>query len=357
MTDPAGRLPFVSETEPAFTFSCVSENRADWFRKVRNLVVSIRSLEGPAQAAPIIVNVVGRPDRQIWSPLDKWGVDLRSVQPFDARFPHANKLRMFEHPDVLSSADVLIALDCDIVVVRDPAELMSASSIRAKPEDQTILDDHHWFTIYEAMGITPPEKNCVMTSSGQLSYPWWNSGVVGVPTRYAAELHEQWSKNIAVVASLHDRGALPANWITDQIGFVCALLQRGLPFEPMPITGNFPTCFPIHPDVRRTQTGPAVFVHYHHHVTTEGFLRSSGDTGLDEQLDRFNSALGREAGLAYEGFAAVDVPPTRLEHLQARLQQRLKRFRWYQSPRLRPLKATLTNASSQLRERMRRVSK
>ena len=347
----------MSETGSAFTFSCVTENRADWFRKVRNLVVSIRSLDDPRRTAPIVVSVVGRPDRQIWAPLDRWNVDLRAVEPFDVRFPHANKLRMFEHPDVLKSADVLVALDCDIIVARDPLELMSTSAIRAKPEDQTILEDHHWLTIYEAMGITPPEKNCVMTSSGQLSYPWWNSGVVGVPTRYAAELHEQWSDNISIVASLHDRGALPANWITDQIGFVCALLQRGLPFEPMPITGNYPTCFPIHPDVRAKQNGQAVFIHYHHHVTVEGFLRSSGDAALNEQLDRFNATLAHETGLAYESLSSADVPPTRMERVRTSLQRRLKHYRWYKSPRLRPVKAALSNAADQVRQRMRRMTK
>lgn len=87
-------------------FACVAENRVDWAQKVHKLVISVRSFGGQAAAAPIVVYVVeGINDRfrRLLEPLD---VTVRQVDCFDDRFPHTNKLRMFEDADPFANCDV-----------------------------------------------------------------------------------------------------------------------------------------------------------------------------------------------------------------------------------------------------------
>jgi hypothetical protein len=331
-----------------FVYSCVSEDRVDWVRKVRNLVLSVRRFGGSTAHSPIIVNVVRRATPSLWSQLDGMDVELRVVEPFDVRFPHANKLRMLEHPDVLAACDILIGLDCDVIIARDPGGLFRDDVIRAKPEDQTILEDDHWHAIFEEMGVVPPPKDCVMTSSGQVTYPWWNSGVVSIPSYLVPGLREQWGQNVETVASMHDRQLLPANWVTDQIAFVCALHQLRLPFDPLPVTGNFPSCYQVLEEIRLRNPGPAHVIHYHNHHASAGWLRPSGDPVIDSQIDDFNKVLAERVGAEQPALADLGAADGRTGRAFA-VQQWLRRFNWYRSPRLRSTKAWLINASSRVR--------
>jgi hypothetical protein len=326
---------------PSFALSCVTENRPDWFPKVRNLVLSVRRYGGSMQSMPILVNIVGSIDRGIWSVLERQDVELRVVEPFHPLFPHTNKLRMFEQSDFFGSSDVLIAADCDVILVDDPSSMFTVSTLRAKPEDEAVISDDVWLDIYSEMAIDEPARDCRMTSTGEVTYPWWNSGVIGIPTEMIDTLFEQWSQNIAVVERLYIGGRLPANWVSDQVGFACAVLQTQLPLLPLPITGNFPTHMDVHEDVRRDAPGPSVIIHYHHGITKQGFVRPTNDEVINSQIDQFNFELAQHTGQKYCGLDAISQPKSRASRFAARTQERLAGIAWYRSARLRPLKAGL----------------
>lgn len=342
MTDLA---PRATGTRIDVGFACVAENRADWAQKVHNLALSVRSFGGPAAHAPIVVNVVDGADprfRRLLEPLD---VTLRVVERFDPRFPHANKLRLLEDLAPFAGCDVLMALDCDILLVDDPSPLLSVSHLRAKAEDQTILTPDHWLAIYERFELPPPAMDCVMTSSGEVTYPWWNSGVVHVPLDRAEALRARWEENVRKVGAIHENEPrlLPATWITDQTAFALTLLQLGLPFDPLPVWGNFPTCFPVQPGILDAAPRRPIFIHYHHHISRDGFLRSSGVPVVDRRLETMNNARASALGLGYTGLADLEVPSSATETIWRAAQSRLKRWRWYRSGPARRIKRLVVN--------------
>ena len=327
-------------------FACVTENRLDWAQKAHNLALSIRSFGGPSAAtAPIVVNVVDGVDERLRRLLEPLDVTLRMVARFDPRFPHANKLRMFEDLTPFADCDVLIGLDCDIILVDDPEPLLSPTHIRAKPEDQTILTPDHWLAIYERFDISPPPMDCVMTSSGQRTYPWWNSGVLNVPIPLVETLRSRWGQNVSRVGEIHAEypGLLPATWITDQTAFVLTLLQLELPFDPLPIWGNFPTCFPVQPQFLHDEPRRPIFVHYHRHIARDGFLRASGVPVVDGHVEAMNQERADRLGLQYAGLAELEPRDSLSRKAWVRMQSRLKRQRWYQSDAARRLKQFAVN--------------
>jgi hypothetical protein len=334
-----------SQEQPRVGFACVTENRSDWAQKTHNLALSVRTFGGPAASAPIVVNIVdgiGDRFRRLLEPLD---VTLRQVERFDDRFPHANKLRMFDDLEPFANCDVLVALDCDILVADDPAPLISQTHIRAKAEDSTILTEEHWLAVYERFGMEPPAMDCVMTSTGQVTFPWWNSGVVNVPLSLAERLRARWGANVARVGKIHEETppVLPATWITDQMAFVLTLLELGLPFDPFPIWGNTPTCFPVQSHLFDAEPGWPIFVHYHHHIARDGFLRPSGTEVIDERVDAMNRARAGDLGLEYKGLADLETPPSAPVRAWTSVQSRLKRQGWYKSPAARKAKRAVVN--------------
>jgi hypothetical protein len=326
-------------------FACVTENRSDWAQKTHNLALSVRTFGGPVADAPIMVNVVDGIGDRFHRLLDPLDVTLRQVERFDDRFPHANKLRMFEDIELFSDCDAIVALDCDIVVVDDPTPLLSPTHIRAKAEDSTILTEDHWMAVYDRFDIEPPPMDCVMTSTGQVTYPWWNSGVVNVPLPLVETLRDQWAENVLRIGKILEETppVLPATWPTDEIAFVLALLEFDLPFEPLPIWGNFPTCFPVLPHLLDAEPQRPMFVHYHHHIARNGFLRHSGIAVTDERVDAMNRARATSLGLDYEGLAELERPPSTPARAWSNLQARLKHQRWYRSVPARRAKRAIVN--------------
>src|SRR5688500_8990134 len=105
-------------------FSCVSENGPDWYRRVETRTLSIREFGGALADSDVVINFVNAVDPEFERKLRELGAEVRVVPRFDERSVYANKLRMFE----LSRErefDVLLGLDCDVVVVGDLTPVLS----------------------------------------------------------------------------------------------------------------------------------------------------------------------------------------------------------------------------------------
>jgi hypothetical protein len=282
--------------------SCVSENRSEWFPKTLNLVWSIRAFGGRLSEAQVVVCVVDGCDPRFRRELERLGADVRIVSPVDPVIRYTNKLRMFELEDL--DCEVLLALDCDTVVVGDPSRFLHPDAIGLKPVDRNYLSDAEWRRLYGAAGLPLPDKSYRTTSDGEPVYPYFNSGVVAVPVGLAAPLAEIWRRYVFHLIRVYARDSQLALWkrFNDQLALSCALIEGGFRVNELPVTMNFPT----HVRVRRSLIESAArpfIIHYHGDLDERGFLVRARYDFLNEHIERFNRARSDRFSIPYEGLA------------------------------------------------------
>jgi hypothetical protein len=283
--------------------SCVSENRPDWFDRVRSLVLSVREFGGELSEAPVTVNFVDDVAPEFARPLKRLGAEVRVVAQQNGRNPFSNKLRMLELHEQ-ADFDLLVALDCDVVVVGDFSAQLSSERIGAKPADYDQFTDREWRRLFGALDIPLPARQVVATATGEPIYPYFNSGVLLVPRRLCEELLGQWVRYQGEILDLF-RGdprliARRHQLHVDQLALACALQAGRLPYEALPVSVNFPTHIPVHASTLSGVSRPLI-LHYHGEISPEGFLTRSRSALADEQLDRFNRHRARVLGLPYSG--------------------------------------------------------
>jgi hypothetical protein len=302
-------------------FSCVAENQEPWFRKVQNLVLSVRSFAGTLADSPIVVHFVDGVDDRFSRSLEALGAQVRVVEPIDRHYRFANKVRMLDLPRDMD-VDVLVALDCDVIVVDDPSEFISSESFRAKPADCDFLSRSQWRQVFSHFSLPVPERQFVTTTLGQRTFPYFNSGVILAPGVLCSELSRRW---IEFVHKLDAMQRLNAGWrlrrtYNDQIALTCALVAARIPVQALPVSMNFPTHVKVRSEFLRA-TSSIQMIHYHAGLDPSGFLSASRYGLVNTYADRFNRRRGSALGLPYEGLS----PQPR----GARLRQQLASTRWY----------------------------
>lgn len=289
--------------EPRVVFSCVSENRPEWYHKVRNLVVSVRLFGGTLADSAIVVNFVDAVDRGVAEQLEALGAQIRIVHRFDPRTPYANKLRVLELAAELD-AELIVGLDCDVVVVGDLRPQLSGTEVAAKPADIDRLTDVQWRALFQELRVPMPSRSVIATTTGRPMYPYFNSGVVSVPATLAGRLLNSWATTLDELFELFSRNpsVVPPEWRfhADQFALACALARDGFPVRPLPVSFNFPTHVPVHPAALRDAPSPLI-LHYHRDITPEGFLRRSRMVGLNPLIDHFNARRAEFLGVPYAG--------------------------------------------------------
>jgi hypothetical protein len=144
----------------------------------------------------------------------------------------------------------------------------------------------------------------MMTSSGELTVPYYNSGVAFFPHELCRPLRHAWSKRVLDCLDLYDRqreylAGTSSNW-SDQLALALVLVENGVPVEPLPIGGNLSTTAQLHPVFAR-QIAPPFVLHYHNDMDPDGFLYRSRNRELNPTLDTFNRARAAVERLPYDG--------------------------------------------------------
>ena len=124
-------------------------NREPYVTDVLFLFRSIAALGGSLRRATCIAYFVEAASSKIVEELDQLGVIVKIVQRFDERYPYANKLRMLEDQE---DYDVLVALDCDVVVAADFSSEINTDAVMAKPADHDPLTIGQWKRLFRNSG-------------------------------------------------------------------------------------------------------------------------------------------------------------------------------------------------------------
>jgi hypothetical protein len=303
--------------------SCVTENSAPWFEKTFNLVLSVRSMGGTLADAPLVVNFVTGCDDAFRGPLEALGARVRIVEPWGARFSFSNKLRMLEL-DEHFDFDILVMLDCDMLVTGDIAPYLDPAAVSIAPEDRDLLTPEQWHIIFEELGVEPPVRDCVMRVTGQRTYPYYNSGVIFLPRAFLSTVGREWQRFLAAFDALQDR--FPGAHHENQVALALAVMHGRIPIRELPPSMNLPTGARLLPSFA-AQIEPPLIIHYHKWVDEQGFVLAAADKRLNPAIHDFNARRAAATGRPYSKLPRLP--------LARRLHRRASKRSWYSSAWLR----------------------
>lgn len=251
---------------------CLGENNPRYHFEIWTLFRTVIKFGGRIAAAKRFALFVGDVDKQIAGALQRLGVTVRVVQPFDRRAPYANKLRMLE---LNEPYEVMIAIDCDTVVARDFYDQLSSSHVQAKYAPLNPFPQVKWRILLSRYELPFPESTNI---------PYFNSGVLTIPRQHADDVRAAWGKYVGLL--LKDRPVLPRfrHYQLDQIALTLALLEeRAVAVKPYPAEMNY--------QLKRPYPNTDPYIIHHHHKTRFGLLRGVGQQIPDRAIRRINSFL------------------------------------------------------------------
>lgn len=314
---------------PRVVVSCVGENREEWLARIQNLVLSLRRFGGTLAGAPVVVNLVGGVRPELARPLAGLGADVRAVEPMDRRLPTSNKLRMLELA-ATDDFDVLLMLDCDVIVHGDLAHDLVTDSVRAAPAGKSHLPPTAWTQLYRDLGIPEPSSPVTLVS-GERSHPYFNTGVLVVAREACLPLLEHWQTSMQRFFDLADRSPTLRTFLKDQIPFACAVAAAGIEVDLLPLNLNLSTTRGQVTPAYRDQRGPPFILHYHHSIDAGGFIEASPNDDVNRYLDEFNRCRAEALGLHYPGMTPLSVT--------ARARAKLAAQPWFWQAKHRYLRA------------------
>jgi len=262
--------------------TCVAENNPEFHFRVITLFKTLQKFGGSLATAKLIANFVNNIDPKIYIQLKNMGVSVRIVKPYDKRLQrHCNKIRMLE---IDEEYDVLIALDCDTAVTRDFSSEISTNNIRRCDSLLDPLKIHQWEYLYNYFNLAMP------LSENEIHA---NSAILFIPQKYVKDLRDAWLYYSYMV---NDCFYSNDNWkeighhkyFTDQFALSLALAHQRINVELLPAEFN------IH--INDSYSNWANHLHpyilsYHHNVTENWKLKTTGMIVPDQYIKRVNSIL------------------------------------------------------------------
>jgi hypothetical protein len=310
--------------------ACVAENQASWCTKVENLAISLREFGGRLSSAPMVASFVGQVQEPFARRLARFDVEVRTVARSDFGPPQTNKIAMLDlHAS--HDFDVLLALDCDVVVTGDVLDALDPDRVRATPEHASALGPSQWEILYRALGRSVPAGRIRMLHSGALSVPYYSSGVLCIPARDCRELREVWQRHCEVYVGLCRRSQLVSapEAFADQVALSTALETLGTPVDALPPSLNLYTTVPLRSAVE-AELHPPFILHYRSEIDANGFLHASRFNVANALIDQFNRARARSLGASYTRLTKA--PRSR------RLARWLAYSSWYSSGPMRAIR-------------------
>lgn len=272
------------------TFSCVVDEHPRFHLEALRWFVALTTIAG-VDPRDLVVHVVGPDTSDVLAHLRSRGVTVRSIDPFDPRSPHCNKvagaLKMAEE-----QTDGLVVLcDTDVAVLEDPRTLvLPPGSIGGKVVDTPVPPLEVLHRIFAAAEVPAPRTTPLPWGENQETVVGnSNGGLYLIPAPLLPVLASAWEK---WARWLLDRRELLLDWTfhLDQVAMVLALSAEGIGSEQLDIRWNTP----IH-DLSRIPPDPPIpaVIHYHQEIDLEGRIRTTGFPSIDRQIDRVNEAIGR----------------------------------------------------------------
>ena len=306
---PDGVSPSVS-TSGSGRFSCVVDAHPRFHLDALRWFATLTESAG-VDAADLVVHVVGPDSTDALNYLRKRGVAVRTIEPFDARSPHCNKIAGALQLAADRVDGMAVLCDTDIVVLEDPRQVeIPPGAIAGKPVDAPVPPLEVILAIFEAAGVDPP---------GMVPLPWGedqttvqgnnNGGLYLIPGALLAQVATSWAR---WARWLLDRSEMLGTFsiYVDQVSMALGLAAEGIGSMPLGVRWNTPTHDPSRiPD---DAPSPAI-LHYHQEVEENGLVALTGTPSIDERIIIANQAVSSVWRLAAPAAAhrqwLLDRPP------------------------------------------------
>ncbi len=297
------------------TVATTGEDRAPYSDEMVLLFASLQRFGGALRTARRRAYLIDGVSRETERRLGELGVEVRVREAVNPRFRLANKVRMFDPRDNEDS-DLLVALDCDVIVAGDFAEYLDPTLVQAKQADGDALTFALWRRMFRQFGLALPNERYPTSIYPGWTHAYFNTGVILVPGPQLPGISARWPHFIDAIVDDMDTfadfagqmegnvpeygGALAPELgslvYAEQWGFSLALHDLAAPYAVLPLAMNFP---PPHRDDQqpggyiRPQFLPdaitPLLVHHHHHY--DHGLRRTGYQQPDRVLARVNAGL------------------------------------------------------------------
>lgn len=270
--------------------ACQFEDNERFVREVEYLFKSIKHFGGDLAFAQFIAYYAGSISSKTVDRLLELGIIYKHTKTTDTRCLRANKIQMLDDSE---DFDVLVALDTDIVVVRDFSSYLHDAIynnvVMAKPADTDHLTLKQWKNLYEYFGVELPlerYKTIKLTDT----IPYFNSGVLIIPKEYISSLYRTWK--LFTIKLLNSYLELPHvynkySFFTDQFALSLALAKEKIPQQILPLEMNLPVRIPI-PDFWKPEEMKPYILHHHHNLSKEGNILHGQHKNINKIIDNVN---------------------------------------------------------------------
>jgi hypothetical protein len=203
-----------------------------------------------------------------------------------------NKIFAAAHAEATIDASVLVFVDSDLLVLREPHELLLAPEKAAgvRPVDIKLAgsagpgDDNegYWRQLYEICGV-PDGYFVTTTVTGERIRAYWNAGIVAV--RRSRGIFSAWENNFLKVAGA-GLSYLPNRLLFEDQTSLAATLCSQVPAQEI-TTFSSGYNYPVHLYAKRDGPTPGIgdvaMAHYHHLLERFRWARMLSAGGLDEE--------------------------------------------------------------------------
>jgi hypothetical protein len=270
----------------------LTENTPRMLTQATRLLRSIRWFGGELAQARVVVCGVGELESCARKTLEQLGAEIRVVSRFHPANPAANRLQLVA--ELLDAPErVLFLFDCDTIVVQDPLPFLDADVFQGKIAPTPTVNDDVFERLFAHFRLPKPPRAHITPFDGTPTIPYYNTGVLAIPTALARKLEPSWRKFNRILADHPDLVA-PCHRHMHQASLALALAETGIPHKELPHAMNYQ----INATHVKAPAGYAdidpIIIHYHHLGTEDGFLLPTPYPGAQARIDLFHARMHKE---------------------------------------------------------------
>ena len=273
-------------------FTCIAEPTKRFLEQTARLLMSVRWFGGSLAQVRFVLGCTGPIPRAARELFDRYGAEIVTVERYDPTHGHSNKIALLGSP-ILAGHDIVVLLDCDTVLVQDPASWLNLRAVAAKLADVPTVSLAELQAIFCHFKCAMPLARYYHELTGDACIAYCNSGVIVVPEKYRPRFASEWDRWNRVVLTSPE--TLRFNRLhADQVSLGLVLENSEVPFAPLPPEMNMPAHCTADAYPPRWQELDPVIIHYHWLSYPNGFLKPCPLWQCTRRIESFNARLRAE---------------------------------------------------------------